>query len=326
MNSFETLASGDDAQENVLSKMESFSEHMAKIEQNGEQDAEKIERFKKFVAFFEKDASIKKELVELAPRPEETYGDGVVDYSDRLYKGFQNISADMMAIMEDYYPSKTLEDRLDDIDKDISSSSMDKLLEVYRRDFTDMSEDFNKKVRKAAIGYFCWFNPYALDSEAKSVNEMLHLIHSSIVNNEGILQSLPVLTQSEDGKHFVYGTPDSKNEVALGIFDGVKEDGFATDIVAVNTDRTLMMVRDRGHALTVDIRRDDNGGYIIEYFIPKICNAKKVNLLPGVRKVNENAEINTFTTGLFGIDDESEVVPKVLEFLKGVPTDEDIVF
>ena len=325
MNSFETLASGD-AQENVLSKMESFSEHMAKIEQNGEQDAEKIERFKKFVAFFEKDASIKKELVELAPRPEEAYGDGVVDYSDRLYKGFQNISADMLAIMKDYYPSETLEDRLDDIGKDISSSSMDKLSEVYRRDFTDMSEDFNKKVRKAAIGYFCWFNPYALDGEAKSINEMLHLIHSSIVNNEGILQSLPVLTQSEDGKHFVYGTPDSKNEVALGIFDGVKGDGFATDIVAVNTDRTLMMVRDRGHALTVDIRRDNNGSYIVEYFVPKICNAKKVNLLPGVRKINEDAEINAFTTGLFGIDDESEVVPKVLEFLNGVPTDEDIVF
>ena len=230
----------------------------------------------------------------------------------------------MMAIMKDYYPSETLEERLNDIGNDISSSSMDRLSEVYRKDFTDMSEDFNKKVRKERIGYYRWGDPHALDGEARSINEMLHLIHSSIVNDEKILKSLPVLAQSEDGEHFVYGTPNSKNEVALDIFDGTKGDGFITDIVAVNTNRTLMMVRNRGHALTVDIRQDDNDGYTVEYFVPKICNAEKVNQLPGVRKVNEDADARAFTTGLFGVDDEAEVAPKVLEFLKNVPTDADI--
>lgn len=323
MNNFENLKSGD-IQENILSKMESFDEHMASIEQSSEQDTEKIERFKKFVTFFEKDASIKKELVELAPRPEESYGDGAVDYSDRLYKGFRSINADMRTIMRDYYPSETMDNRLGEISEDIINSSMDKLSEVYRKDFTDMSEGFNKKVRKETIGYFLRANPHTLDGEARSVNEMLHLIHSSIVNNEKILQSLPVLTQSEDGEHFVYGTPDSKNEVALGIFEGVKGDGFITDIVAVNKNRTLMMVRDRGHALTVDIQRDNNGSYVVEYFVPKICNADKVNQLPGVRKVAKDAEAREFTTGLFGIDNEAEVVPKALEFLSAVPTDNDI--
>ena len=316
------------SEENVLSEMPSFSEHLEEIEQS-EQDPDKLERFQDLVMFFEKDASIKKLLVQLAPDEEELYSDGASDYSDRLYDGFRYINNNLSLIMSNLYHSDEIEARLKEIKDDIidSSAAVSKLSEVYRRDFTSMSEDFNKKVLQESVAYSLFNNPHFLDGEAKSINEILHLIHSSIMNNEGLIHSLPILEQSENGYNFLYGTPSSKNDIAVGIFNGVKNDDYATDIVSVDGNRTMMMVRDRGHALTVDIRKDQEGKYLVEYFVPKICNIDKVNKLPGVRKVQKDSSRNQardFTTGIFGIDSEDEVVGKVLEFIAAVPTDFDI--
>ena len=57
-----------------------------------------------------------------------------------------------------------------------------------------------------------------------------------------------------------------------------------------------MMIRDRGHALTIEIDIDGNE-VLINYFIPKLRNINMINELPGVYKVKDNEYIGT--TGIF---------------------------
>lgn len=59
-----------------------------------------------------------------------------------------------------------------------------------------------------------------------------------------------------------------------------------------------MMVRDKGHVLSIEITYEDKD-VVVEYFIPKLCNIDMVNVLPGVIKVNEDVPMNVGTTGRF---------------------------
>ena len=81
-----------------------------------------------------------------------------------------------------------------------------------------------------------------------------------------------------------------------------------------------MMIRDRGHALTIEIDIDGNDA-IIKYFIPKLCNINMINSLPGVNKVKNTEVIGT--TGMFktSVNDLSN---KLYHFISMVPTDSDM--
>lgn len=301
--------------------VESWSQHIEKVGNN-----KKLEEFEKFVNFFKRDAAIKKTLVGLAPTEDDYYDP--VSYQDRLYKGFEDISFDLRAIMQDYHQSDELEKRLESIKIGvIHSSGYEELKDTYREDFADMRSSFVDDVKKETVGYYLWRNPYSLDKKAKSINEILHLIHSSIVNNENILQSLPVLASKDDGEVKLYGTEKTDSLVAREIFELIKGvDASSTiDIVSLK-DRILMMVRDRGHALTMDIQKDPDGKYYANYFIPKICNVEKVNQLPGVNKVTveDRDQTKDATTGTFAIGSEN-VARSVVGFIDTVPTDDDIV-
>lgn len=183
-----------------------------------------------------------------------------------------------------------------------------------------------KEVQDGVFGYYLGSSPHSFDQSAKSINEMLHLIHHSIVNDENILKGLPVL--AENGAEVVlYGTEDTYNPIAEKIFDGLKgNEHNIADIVSMR-DRILMMVRDSGHALTMDIQKDADGKYYVSYFIPKICNVDKVNCLPGVRRVAKKegvSQARETTTGIFSVEGNQDVGAKVLDFIAMVPTDNDI--
>ena len=80
-----------------------------------------------------------------------------------------------------------------------------------------------------------------------------------------------------------------------------------------------MMVRDRGHALTIDIdtSKDD---YFVKYFIPKLCNEDMIKALPGINKDNIS---NNGTSGKF-ICNNKEFTDKLFSFIEKVPTDNDM--
>ena len=93
-----------------------------------------------------------------------------------------------------------------------------------------------------------------------------------------------------------------------------------TDMVAVNERKLLMMVRDRGHALTIEITLNLQTARI-EYFIPKLCNVDMINNLPGINKVNQDS---IGATGI--IETPINDLPNALfSFISKVPTDNDMV-
>jgi hypothetical protein len=334
MNSFEKQPTGADANGfDALGKMPAFEQRQTELAKQAEVDPAKLELFNKFADFFKKDSDVKRALTEIAPKEQDFYGgDGAIKYADKLYEGVRDINFDIKGIMRNFYPSEAIENRLKQIETDVvnAGANPQRLNAVYQKDFAAMSEDFNKGIRQEIVGYSAWCNPHSFDTNASSINEILHLIHSSIVNNEKILQSLPVLGTSKGNytATTLYGTESSRNPVAEKIFDHFGVDNWSNmDIVSL-PDRTLMMVRDRGHALTVDVEKDEEDGkYYVNYFVPKICNVDKVNMLPGVRKVTKKegeSQAREFTTGVFSVADEGDVANAVIKFIDMVPTDDDI--
>ena len=93
-----------------------------------------------------------------------------------------------------------------------------------------------------------------------------------------------------------------------------------TDMVAVNERKLLMMVRDRGHALTIEITLNLQTARI-EYFISKLCNVDMINNLPGVNKVNQDS---VGATGAIEIP-IGDLQNTLFSLISKVPTDSDMV-
>ena len=92
------------------------------------------------------------------------------------------------------------------------------------------------------------------------------------------------------------------------------------DIVCYGDDKAILLVRDVAHALSIQIKKYE-GGYFVEYFVPKICNVEMVNKLPGVTKVVDDS---SYTIGQFEIA-EKDFPASLYQFVKMVPTDADML-
>ena len=91
-------------------------------------------------------------------------------------------------------------------------------------------------------------------------------------------------------------------------------------MVCVDENKLLMMIRDRGHALSMEITLKDDKARV-EYYIPKICSVNMVNELPGINKVNETS---VGATGVYEMDVDS-LSTGIIDFINKVPTDRDLV-
>lgn len=80
-----------------------------------------------------------------------------------------------------------------------------------------------------------------------------------------------------------------------------------------------MMLRDFGHATTLDINIENDEAWI-EYFIPKVCNYLMVNELPGVRKIDKSSN---WTKGTLRVK-VSELGEYLNNFIKMIPTDDEM--
>lgn len=78
-----------------------------------------------------------------------------------------------------------------------------------------------------------------------------------------------------------------------------------------------MMVRDRGHALTLEISilKDE---VEVKYYIPRLINVDYINQLPGINRVNL---ASAGATGTFMIKDINELPSYIWNFVNMVPTD-----
>ncbi len=288
------------------------------------------EKLIKLQHFFEVDVKLKKEMLNISPPTDEQYIDevSISKYVENVNDSLIYIFSELKCIASDIFGNDSnIMSRIIAMEAIIKNRfysccyDIDKLRLFYKNFISNMGIDFINSVKAECVGYT--FGGTSSSQTAITINEMLHFMHSYILNNDNILQSIP--KNDEKVNDFKYpivfrGYKVPIFEQLFAAFPNDLDVGW-TDMVAVSERKLLMMVRDRGHALTLEISLNAQTARL-EYFIPKLCNIDMINDLPGINKVNENS------VGATGVIEVSinELSKTLFDFISKVPMDSDIVF
>ena len=281
------------------------------------------ENLDKMEKFFKYNLEIKRLLHSIVPVELNGYNkEYIMEYSDKLFQAINDIEYYINVTLENFEFSSNDKDYFKKFIKALKKELIkygykySKLKKFYEVCFSRMSETLIDKVgREIAGGYVDFGVPL---KEAKTINEILHIIHRTIVNNENNYRNLPVLAskQNHEGNNITLYGKDS--ELAKQIFKAIPYEISSdyVEIMSLSNDKIILMIRDIGHALSIEIEKG-NDKYYVNYFIPKICNVEMVNNLRGVNKVTEKSR---FTVGMF--ETSMEKLPfELVDFISKVPAD-----
>ena len=291
---------------------------------------EREKNFETLKNFFWEDFNLKNELIKSAPNPEDDYDESSrMDYIDRL--------VDELKYMKDVFITLSTALKLGEgnIEKmnDFFERMQKKLLtarydggeprRIYQSVMASMTPQFIEEVKGTFVGYtYATEDSSALNDiiqQASSVNELLHAMHSYVINNENILKSQVQIASKQNSTRYPITLYGEENKVSRDIFDNWPKElecGY-TDIISMKN-QILMMIRDRGHALTIELDLSEDEKVMIRYFSPKVCNVDKTSKLPGVNGISMNGSKGSFEV------DSREATQKLFEFIEMVPTDKDI--
>lgn len=283
---------------------------------------DKLEKLKKF---FDYNLKIKRVLYESASNK---YMDGYdtsysVEYADKLYNAFEDIEYYMTTIAnlflsEDYhkYVKALFGVYKEELLK--CGSDFNKLRKFYVNCFSYINPQLVNEVRETCVGYYGFNSGFSLVKKAKTINELLHVMHAAIVNNENTYRNIPLIARRENDNGKYIELVGVQNDVAQEIFNSFPSEIFS-DMVNIMSfgNKVLLMVRDLGHALSIEIDIE-NSECVVKYFIPKICNYLMVNELKGVTSVRLDSK---YAVGEFIIP-KNEVANAISDFVLGVPSDE----
>lgn len=296
------------------------------MQKNNLTEQKNLETLKNFI---KTDLNIKNDLLELAPNKTDNFDESSkINYIDKLYKSLKDLEFDFKSSLKGFnFDNKINESLTEFFNKEteklaISNYNNINCNEIYQNNFSDMSKTFIEDVKKTFVGYTS-FNENDLNTsikEAKTINELLHTCHSYIMNNQSILSSITKISEKQNQFKYPISLYGEQTKAAEELFNNFPMDldvGW-TDIISLE-DQIFMMVRDRGHALTIDIdtSKDD---YLIKYFVPKLCNEEMIKALPGVNKDNIS---QNGASGCFQCKN-TEFTNKLFSFIEKVPTDNDI--
>lgn len=280
------------------------------------------DNFQKLNNFFQTDLHIKQLISSLFPNPADRLNKSALfKYVDRLEDSLDKIEISFNRIINTYFSSdlkKYIEVVFDYYHQEINSCGYDydKLENAFKKIFVSMSPELIDITNNEIKGYYMLSGVEKPLAKATSISEILHIFHSYVLNNENILQSCNLLKQKAETR--LYGYP---SQIAENIFNSL-DDYFSDSpkiIVSLNETHILMMLRDFGHATTLDINIENDEAWI-EYFIPKVCNCLMVNELPGVRKVDKSSN---WTKGTLRVK-VSELGKYLNNFIKMIPTDDEM--
>lgn len=286
------------------------------------------QNLKQLEKFFKYDLNIKEILHDCRLKEEDTYNSiYCLKYKEKLYNSLKDIEFYITRIIEMFYPnnnyiSKNIKKKFKAYYYSVIKCSLDKnkLKNLYKTIFSDMSEELIKNLKENHCGYL--FNrDYQIIEEATSINEILHIFHHLITNTEGYYQNLPIINSKENYETYPITLRGQSNEVATDIYNKFPLDiecGW-TDIIGLKN-KVLMMIRDRGHALTIELNIEEEK-VMVKYYIPKICNIEMVNALKGVTKVTES---DKYTVGFF-LSTKEEIAKEIATLISMVPTDMDMI-
>lgn len=297
-------------------------------EASAEDEAAISPELRAFKNFFKTDLRIKRELMDAAPSPADDYDEASrMDYVDTAYRTFKDFRADFAGIARDFHLEGVASDATNAFFQrgaehfapgNYGSGITEKL---YREEFTDLRPDFVEKVKDECVGYTFGGNLHALIEDSRTVNELLHAYHSYIMNSEGILQGVPAVVEKENDYGYNITLRGEDSALSRQVFDALPDDLDVGDTDIIGADEhVMMMVRDRGHALTIGAEPDSAkpDQIWVEYNIPKLCNVEMIKALPGLSGYTDNGARG----GFFAARDSLGTA--IADFIGKVPMDSDM--
>lgn len=277
----------------------------------------------KFENFFKRDLEMKMMLQKLFPTTDKGYdGESVIKYNEELTNSLEIMEYYIVRTMTEfdnffsYIPD--IKKKFQEFRKQIETCfDYKKLSGYYTKIFADMDPGYINEINSEVFGYYL-FSKSGLINKAATINEMFHFIHHYITNTEHYYNQIPKLGQKMLANEEAITLYGKENEYSKKLFEQIPLDlncGM-TDIMSLSNNKIIMLIRDKGHALSIEIDISDDM-CLVNYFIPKVCNVDIVNSLKGVNPVNENSK---FTTGQFHTD-KVNLIKNIYDFIAKVPGD-----
>ena len=287
------------------------------------------ENYEKLDKFFKIDLKIKDLILKTKPN-EKTYDtSGAIKYVDNLINELDTIKDYFFWVIDTYNMSPYLKDvinnSLNEYNEKLLNSNYDydRLIRIYQECILKMTSGLDKELQKNLFGYNINRKEVESFEKCKTINDYLHAFHFYIVNNEKIFHSMPVIDRKinkDDEPIILFG---KENDLSRDLFNKypVELGTGEVDILSFD-DHLLMMIRDVGHALSVD-STIENDNIRVSYFVPKSCNIEKVNKLKGVTKLDPlTSDMFSPTNGEF-VCKKEDFTSEMIDFISNVPTDID---
>ena len=287
------------------------------------------ENYENLDKFFKIDLKIKDLILKTRPN-EKTYDtSGAIKYVDNLIKELDTIKDYFFWVIDTYNMSPYLKDvinnSLNEYNEKLLNSNYDydRLTRIYEECILKMTVGLEKELQKNLFGYNINRKEVESFEKCKTINDYLHAFHFYIVNNEKIFHSMPIIDRKinkDDEPIILFG---KENDLSRDLFNKypVELGTGEVDILSFD-DHLLMMIRDVGHALSVD-STIENDNIRVSYFVPKSCNIEKVNKLKGVTKLDPlTSDMFSPTNGEF-VCKKEDFTSEMIDFISNVPTDID---
>lgn len=290
------------------------------------QDTKRQENFKNLKAFFIEDMKIKEGIIKLAPTELDDYDESSrIEYTDKLYKELKYLEETFIKIIK----SLELGDNAIDVIREHFNKSRELFLKghyekgeiekLYRDVFSNMDFKLVELVKENCVGYFLTKEGLGeLINKSKSINELLHVVHSYICNSDDLLKSMPILASKDNEEEYPITLYGEQSETAKKIFEEFPISLMCGSAEIVSMENMiLIMVRDRGHALSINIDISNKDNILVKYFIPKLCDRGMIEKLPGI---NKSGITNNGATGMFSTT-QKDLSHKLFNFIGRVPMD-----
>ena len=283
-----------------------------------------IQKLKKF---FWLDKRMKDVIYNMAPVSELSFcnDNEIFRYSNTVNDSLKYLFSNLKDMASIFGEENIFVEKINELEKDATNyfieckNDVSKLKYFYKYYISDMKEEFVDLIKSECVGYSMFNFPSQSLVMVSSVNEMLHSMHAFVMNNEYIYKNVNVIDQKNNTKGSVVSLYGDGKGLGKDVYDqyDLEVSSNDVDIVSIDKTKSIMMIRDRGHALTIEIDKVDDE-YRIDYFVPKLCNIDMINKLPGVNKVNEDS---FGATGIFYINNLNDLY----KFISMVPTDGDMI-
>lgn len=276
--------------------------------------------------FFQVDMMIKKEMNNIYPKGYFS-DDAIIDYIDDTYESIEYIFSEFKCLAIDIFGIDSpvyrmvleKEEKIKNIIPRIKTVTDARIF--YEKFVSEMKPDFITSVSKNFVGYFLSNSVMEPTSKASTINEILHLMHSYVTNNDKLLKSIPLIAEDTNAYESKISLRGHRNKNFASLFIDFPKDIFVgdTEMISISDNKMIMMIRDLGHALTIEITLSKDKARL-EYFIPKLCNEEMIKKLPGLSNINN---ISRTAIGVIEVPiDEYENA--LFDFIKKVPTDMDM--